>query len=73
MMNQKFVKKYKMISKVCKNVSKDKRVINIHDDPFQKICYLSVIETESDYNLKSRSFKFLKLLTFIFFSVNQIH
>ena len=71
MMNHKFAEEYKMISKTRENLNKDKRIINIHDDFFQKICCLSVIETESDHNLKSRLFKFLKLL--IFFFVNQIY
>ena len=73
MMNHKFAEEHEMISKVRENFSKNKRIINIRDDSFQKICCLSVIETENDHNLKSRSFKFLKLSAFIFSFVNQIH
>ena len=57
---------HKMILKTRENFSKNKRVINIRDDLFQKTCYLSTIETESDHNLKSRSFEFLKLSAFSF-------
>ena len=70
MMNHKSVKEHKMILKARENVGKDKRIIYIRDDFFQKICCLSAIETESDHNLKSRSLKFLKLSAFNFFSVN---
>ena len=70
MMNHKSAEKYKMISKTRENFSKNKRIINIRDDFFQKICCLSIIKTENDYNLKFHSFKFIKFLTFIFFCVN---
>ena len=70
MMNHKSTEEYEMISKTCKNFSKNKKIINIYDDLFQKICCLSTIKTKSNYNLKSSSFKFLKLSIFIFFSVN---
>ena len=73
MMNHKSAKRHKMISKTRENFDKDKRVINIRDDFFQKICCLSIIETENDHNLKSRSLKSLKLSAFNFLSVNQIH
>ena len=72
-MNYKFIEEHKIISKTRKNFGKNKRIINIRNDPFQKICCMSVIEIESDHNLKSRSLKFLKLLTFNFSFVNQIH
>ena len=72
-MNHKSAEEHEMISKARENFSKNQRIINIRDDLFQKICCLSAIETESDHNLKFRSLEFLKLLTFIFFSVNQIH
>ena len=72
-MNHKFIKRYEIISKTYENFSKDKRVINIYNDFFQKICCLSTIEIKNDHNLKSRSFKFLKLSIFIFFFVNQTH
>ena len=71
-MNHKFVKKHKIISKTCENVSKNKRIINIYDDFFQKIYRLLIIKIENDHNLKFRSFKLLKLLALIFF-VNQIY
>ena len=64
MMNQKFAEEYESISKIHKNFSKDKRIINIRDDLFQKFYCLSIIETENDHNLKSCSFKFLKLSAF---------
>ena len=70
MMNHKFVKEHKMISKVHENFSKNKRIINIRDNLFQKIYYLSNIEMKNDHNMRSRSFKFLKLSALIFFSVN---
>ena len=73
MMNHKFAEKHKMISKVRENFSKEKRIINIRDDFFQKTCCLSTIEIKNDHNLKSRSFEFLKLSAFIFSSVNQTH
>ena len=73
MMNYKFAKEYKMISKAHENFDKNERIINIRDDFFQKIYCLSAIETKSDHNLKSRSFKFLKLSAFDFSFVNQIH
>ena len=73
MMNHKSAKEHEMISKARENFSKNKRIINIRDDLFQKTDCLSAIETESDYNLRSRSFEFLKLSTFIFSFVNQIH
>ena len=73
MMNHKSAEEYEMISKTHKNFNKNKRIINFRDGFFQKICYLSIIETKSDHNLKSRSFKFLKLSTLIFSFVNQIH
>ena len=73
MINYKFAKEYKMISKIYENFSKNKRIINIRDDHFRKIYCLLIIETENDHNLKSCSFKFLKLSAFIFFSVNQIY
>ena len=66
-------KRTQMISKAREDFNKDKRVINIRNDFFQKICCLLTIKTENDYNLKSRSFKFLKLSTLIFFFINQIH
>ena len=66
-MNHKFAEEHEMILKTHENFSKNKRIINIRDDSFQKICCLSIIKIENDYNLKSCSFKFLKLLTFIFF------
>ena len=72
-MNHKFAEGHEMISKARENFSKDQRVINIRGDFFQKTCCLSVIEAESDHNLKSRSFEFLKFSAFIFSSVNQIH
>ena len=67
MMNHKFVKEHEMILKAYENFSKNKRIINIRDDFFRKICCLSIIETENDHNLKSRSLKFLKLSVLIFF------
>ena len=67
MMNHISVKKHEMISKARENFDKNKRVINIRDDFFQKICCLSFIETENNHNLKSRLFKSLKLSTFSFF------
>ena len=70
MMNHKFAKEYKMISKAYENFDKNKRIINIRDDLFQKIYCLSVIETENNHNLKFCSFKFLKLSALSFFSVN---
>ena len=70
MMNHKFAKEHEMISKARENFDKNTKIINIRDDFFQKICCLLVIKTESDHNLKSCSFKFLKLSTFNFFSVN---
>ena len=70
MMNYKFIKKHKMILKARENFNKNKRNINIHDNFFQKICYLSIIETENDHNLKFRLFKFLKLSALTFFSVS---
>ena len=70
MMNHKFAEEYEMISKAYENFSKNKRIINIRNDFFQKFCCLSTIKTENDHNLKSRSFKFLKLLTLIFSYVN---
>ena len=73
MINYKSAEEHGMISKICKNFNKNQKIINIHDNFFQKICCLSIIETENDHNLKFCSFKFLKLLTFIFFFVNQIH
>ena len=72
-MNYKFAKEYEMISKVYKNVNKNKSAINIRDDYFQKTYCLSAIETENDHNLKFRSYKSLKLSAFNFFSVNQTH
>ena len=62
-----------MIWKAHENFNKDKRAINIRDDFFQKICCLSIIKTENDHNLKSRSLKFLKLSALIFSFVNQIY
>ena len=73
MMNHKSAEEHKMISKARENFNKNKKIINIRDDLFQKICCLSAIGTENNYNLKCRSFKFLKLSAFIFFSVNQTH
>ena len=73
MINHKFAEEHEMISKSRENFSKDKKIINIRDNFFQKICCLLIIETKSDHNLKSHSFKFLKLSAFIFSSVNQIH
>ena len=73
MMNHKFIKGHKIISKTRENFDKNKRIINIHNDFFQKTCCLSAIETENNHNLKSRFFKFLKLSTFSFFFVNQTH
>ena len=58
MMNYKSTKEYRMISKICENFSKNKKTINIRDNLFQKICCLSIIETENDYNLKFYLFKF---------------
>ena len=72
-MNHKFAKEHKIISKIHENFNKNKRIINIRENLFQKIYCLSVIETKNDHNLKSRSLKFLKLSIFIFLSVNQIH
>ena len=72
-MNHKSAEEHEMISKTRENFSKNKRIINIRDDFFQKTCCLSVIGTESDHNLETRSLEFLKLLIFIFFSVNQTH
>ena len=72
-MNYKSTKEHKMISKTRENFSKNKKIINIHNDLLQKICCLSIIETENDYNLKSRSFEFLKFSAFIFSFVNQIY
>ena len=72
MINHKFAKEHKIILKARKNFSKIKKTINISDDLFQKIRYLLVIETENDHDLKTLSFKFLKLFAFIFSSVNQI-
>ena len=73
MMNYKSAKEYEMISKTRENFSKNKRIINICNNFFQKICCLSTIETKNDHNLKFRLFKFLKLLALIFFFVNQTH
>ena len=70
MMNHKLAEKYEMISKACENFSKDKRIENIYDDLFQKICCLSIIKTENDHNLKSRLFKFLKLSALNNFSLS---
>ena len=67
MINHKFAEEHKMIAKARENFDKNKRIINICNDFFQKICCLSVIETKNDHNLKSRSFKFLKLSALIFF------
>ena len=72
-MNYKFAEEHEMISKIRKNFSKNKRIINIRDDFFQKICCLLIIKTENDHNIKFRSFEILKLSTFIFSSVNQTH
>ena len=66
-MNHKFAKEHEIISKAREDFSKNKRIINIRDDFFQKMCCLSIIETENNHNLKSCSFKSLKLSTFIFF------
>ena len=73
MMNHKFAKEHEMILKAREDFSKNQRIINIRDDFFQKICCLSTIKIKNNYNLKSRSFKFLKFSIFIFFFVNQIH
>ena len=73
MMNYKSTEEYKMISKTRKNFSKEKKTINIRNNFFQKIYYLSVIEIENDHNLKFLSFKFFKLSALIFSSVNQTH
>ena len=63
-------KKYEIISKTCEDFSKNKKIINIHNNLFQKICCLLIIKTENDHNLRSRLFKFLKLSALIFFFVN---
>ena len=68
--NYKSTEEYEMISKIHKNFNKNKRIINIRDNLFQKICCLSTIETKNDHNLKFHLFKFLKLSAFIFFFVN---
>ena len=73
MMNHKSAEEHEMISKTRENFSKNKRIINIRDDFFQKICCLSTIEAESDHNLRFRSFESLKLSALFFFSVNQTH
>ena len=65
MMNHKFAE-HEMISKARENFSKNKEVINIRDDLFQKICCLLTIGTENDHNLKFRSFEFLKLSALFF-------
>ena len=65
MINHKFAKEYKIISKIYENFSKDKKVINICDNFFQKICCLSIIETENNHSLKFFSVKSLKLSSFI--------
>ena len=70
MMNHKSAKEHEKISKTRENFGKNKRTINIYNDFFLKICCLSVIETENDHNLKFLSYKFLKLLAFIFSFVN---
>ena len=70
MMNHKFAERHKMISKTRENFNKDKKIINIRDNFFQKIYCLSVIETENNHNLKVRLFKSLKVSAFIFFFVN---
>ena len=72
-MNHKFAEEHKMVSKTRENFGKNKRIINIRDNFFQKICCLSTIETENDHNLRSRSLKFLKFSVFNFFFVNPIH
>ena len=59
-----------MISKAHENFSKDKKNINIHDNFFQKIYCLLTIDIKNNHNLKFLSLEFLKLLTFIFFSVD---
>ena len=66
-MNHKFAEEHEMISKARENFSKNKRIINIRDDFFHKICWLSAIGTESDHSLKFHSLEFLKLSTLIFF------
>ena len=71
MINHKSAKEHEMISKICENFSKNKRTINIRDDSFQKIYCLLVIETENNHNLRSDSFKFLKLSAF-FLSIKLI-
>ena len=70
MMNHKSAEEHEIISKTCENFDNDKKIINIRDVFFQKICCLSTIGTENDHNLKSRSFKSLKFSTFNFSSVN---
>ena len=72
-MNHKSAEEHEMISKACENFSKNKRIINIRDNFFQKICCLSAIEAENDHNLESRLFESLKLSAFIFSFVNQTH
>ena len=66
MMNHKFTKRHEMISKARKNLNKNKKIVNVRDNLFQKICYLSIIEIKNDRNLKFFSFKFLKFSGFIF-------
>ena len=55
-----------MISKARENFRKNKRIVNICDNLFQKICCLSAIKIKNNHNLKFYSFKSLKLLTLIF-------
>ena len=73
MMNHKFAKEYKIISKTRENFNKNKEVINICDNLFQKIYCLLIIKTKNDHNLEFLSLKFLKFSVHIFFSINQIH
>ena len=72
MMNYRFAKEHKMISKTRENFSRNKKIIDICDHFFQKICCLGIIETKDDHNVKYLLFKVLKLLIFISFLLMKL-